>query len=35
MFRAADVILLTKSDLLSILDDFKVSTALQNIRNLD
>jgi len=34
MFRAADLILFTKSDLLSVLDDFQVSKAEKNIRNL-
>ena len=34
MFRASDLTLLTKSDLLTVLDDFQVSKAEENIRNL-
>ncbi|NOQ80394.1 MAG: hydrogenase nickel incorporation protein HypB [Gammaproteobacteria bacterium] len=34
MFRASNLILLTKSDLLAVLDDFDVTKAEENIRNL-
>ena len=34
MFRAADLVLLSKCDLLAVLDDFDPSTAVRNLRNL-
>jgi len=34
MFRAADLVLITKTDLLHVLDDFDVQTAEKNLRNL-
>jgi len=34
MFRAADVMLITKADLLPVLDDFDCDSALQHLRNL-
>jgi len=34
IFRAADLVLLTKSDLLPVLDDFSPQKAEQNLRNL-
>ena len=34
MFRAADLVLISKSDLLSFLDDFSVERARQNLRHL-
>ena len=34
MFRAADVLLITKSDLLPVLDDFSPERAEMNLRNL-
>ncbi len=34
MFRAADVMLITKSDLLQVLDDFNCESAINNFRNL-
>jgi len=34
MFRGSNLTLLTKSDLLSVLDDFDVNKAKKNIRNL-
>jgi hydrogenase nickel incorporation protein HypB len=34
MFRAADLVLVTKSDLLPVLDDFSPARAQQNLRNL-
>jgi len=34
MFRAADVMLITKADLLEVLDDFRCASAEQNLRNL-
>lgn len=34
MFRAADAMLITKADLLAVLDDFNSADAVQNLRNL-
>ena len=34
MFRAADAMLITKADLLAVLDDFRCASAAQNLRNL-
>ena len=34
MFRAADAMLITKADLLAVLDDFRCASASQNLRNL-
>jgi hydrogenase nickel incorporation protein HypB len=34
MFRAADAMLITKADLLEVLDDFNCGSAEQNLRNL-